>query len=183
MKRLIAALSLLLTANLAQAAQISVGITEQGNQYIAIQGQILEGDSKVFMKLLTENPRVKAIVLDSQGGFVYEGMVIAGIVHAERLDTFVLNNHVCFSICAPIFFSGNRKFIQKDATLGVHPAHDGKTMEKSTEVNAFIAWYFGRLGYDIGLVELWVSADPKSLNFITAEINQKFSLGIISIDE
>jgi hypothetical protein len=182
MKKLLTALSLLLSANLANAAQISADITEQGNQYITIQGQILEGDSKTFQKILKENPRVKAVVLDSQGGLVYEGMVIAGIVNLERLDTFVLNNHVCFSICAAIFFSGNKKFIQKDATLGVHPAHDVKTMEKSAEVNAFIAWYFGRLGYDIGLVELWVSADPKSLNFITAEINQKFNLGIISID-
>lgn len=182
MKKLLAALSLLLSVNLANAAQMSVGITEQGNQFITVQGQILKGDAETFQKLVIENPRVKAVILDSQGGLVYEGMVIAGIVHAQRLDTFVLNDHVCFSICAAVFFSGNNKFIQKDATLGVHPAHDIKTMEKSAEVNAYIAWYFGRLGYDIGLVELWISVDPKSLNFITAEINQKLNLGIISID-
>ncbi len=183
MKNLIAGLSLLLSASLAQAAQISVGVTEQGNQYIFIQGEILKNDSKTFQKLLAENPRVRSVILNSNGGMVYEGMIIAGITQKERLDTFVMNNHVCFSICAPIFFSGHKKFIQKDATLGVHPAHDIQTFQKSTEVNAFIAWYFGRLGYDIGLVELWISADPKSLNYITAEINQRLNLGIISIDE
>ena len=110
-------------------------------------------------------------------------MVIAGIVNEERLDTFILNNKVCFSICAPIFFSGSRKFIQKDAMLGVHPAHEGTSDKKSAEGNALVAWYFGRLGYDIGLVELWISADSKSLNYITADINQKLGLGITSIDQ
>ena len=182
MKKLLAALSILLSTTMSQAAEIKHGVSNN-IEYIIIEGQIGDSDSKIFAEIFDKNPRTKAIFLNSNGGLVYEGMVIAGIVNHEKLDTFILNGKVCFSICAPIFFSGNRKFIQKEAMLGVHPAHENNSDQKSAEGNALIAWYFGRLGYDLGLVELWISADTKSLNYITADINQKLGLGIISIDQ
>lgn len=183
MKNLIAALSFLfLSSSLSNAAEITHHSTDNGNEYIVIQGEISEGDAKNFYTLLRQNRHVETVVLNSNGGLVSEGMILSAIVREEKLDTIILNNNVCFSICAPIFFSGAKKYIQKDAMLGVHPAHDAASTQKSPEANALIAWYFGSLGYDIGLVELWISADTKSLNYITAEINQKLNLGIISID-
>jgi hypothetical protein len=182
MKKLLIALSLIFTATTANAADFIHDTTDRGIELIIIDGKILKGDGDKFVNLLNKYPKTKAIVLNSIGGLVYEGMYIADTVRDRGLNTFVLNENVCFSICAPIFFSGKNKFIQEHAYLGVHAAHDIRDNSISPEVNALIAWYFGALGYDIRLVELWISAKPDKLNYITAQINEELNLGIQSID-
>jgi len=182
MKKLLLALSLLLTATTANAADFIHDVTDTDNEFIIIRGEIGVGDAQKFQDLISKHPKTKSVVLNSNGGLVYEGMIIAAEVHDRELMTFIFNGDVCFSICAPIFFSGKEKFIQQEAYLGVHPARSTQTKLVSIDANALIAWYFGTLGYDLGLVELWISAKPDKLNFITAQINLELNLGIKSID-
>ena len=182
MKKLLLALSLFVATTTANAAEFIHETTDIGNEYIIIRGEIVTGDGEKFTNLISKYPKTKSIVLNSNGGIVYEGIVIAAEVHDRRMMTFIFNGDVCFSICAPIFFSGKERFIQQDAYLGVHPAKSSKTNQVSVDANALIAWYFGTLGYDLGLVELWISADPDKLNYITAQINRDLNLGIQTID-
>lgn len=182
MKTIISALSLLLLASTADAATFTHGTTEKGNEYITLDGEIGTGDFEKFIKVIKQYPNANALVLNSNGGIVGEGMTIAEIVKFRKMATFVLNGSECYSICAPIFFSGVKKFIQKDAMLGVHSARDGDTGLRADKTNALITWYFGSLGYDMGLAEMWIDAEPDNMNFITAEINKKLNLGIVSID-
>jgi hypothetical protein len=181
MKTIIAAFSLLLLASTSQAAEITHNITDKGNRYISIDGEIAAGDFEKFVSIVRANPDTKALVLDSNGGAVGEGMSIATMTKLQGMTTFVLNKHICFSICAPIFFSGNKKFVERGAILGVHSAHDGNGL-RADKTNALITWYFGSLGYDIGLAEMWIDAEPDKMNFITFEINKKLNLGIVSLD-
>jgi hypothetical protein len=80
-----------------------------------------------------------------------------------------------------MFLSGSKKLIHKDGYLGVHTAFNGKTNERDDKINSYIAWYFGRIGYDAGLVTMWLESEPSSVNFITAQINTKLNLGIESL--
>ena len=182
MKMIITALSLLLLASTADAASITHGTASNGNEFIIINGEIVVGDFEKFVTVVKEHPNANALILNSNGGSVGEGMTIAQVVKFRGISTFVLNNNRCYSICAPIFFSGAKKFIQKGAMLGVHSAHDGVTGLRSDKTNSLITWYFGSLGYDIGLAEMWIDAEPDKMNFITVEINKKLNLGIVSID-
>lgn len=182
MKTIISALSLLLFASTADAASITYDVTSKGNEFLTIEGEISEGDFDKFISLVRQYPNARSLVLNSNGGLVGEGMTIAEIVKFRGMSTFVLNDQACFSICAPIFFSGAKKFIQKDAMLGVHSAKDAKTGIRADKTNALITWYFGSLGYDMGLAEMWIDAEPDNMNFITAAINKKLNLGIVSLD-
>ena len=179
MKKILALL-LSLYAFPASAAVIISGTTDAGNEFIVIDGPIVDGDYNNFVKVFSQHPKAALVVLNSNGGVVYDGIKIGMLIRQSDLNTMIVNDGVCFSICAAIFFSGKQKFIQERSNLGVHSASDA-TGKRAEDINAMIGWYFGMLGYDLGLVQLWFSANPDSINSITAQINEDLKLGIISV--
>ena len=68
--------------------------------------------------ILTKNPEIRGIVLNSTGGFVSEGRGIFRLIDQYKLDIFVYEE--CSSACALAFIAGNKRYISKNARLGFH---------------------------------------------------------------
>jgi hypothetical protein len=68
--------------------------------------------------MLTRNPLIRGIVLESTGGFISEGRGIFRLIDQYQLDTFVYGE--CSSACALAFIAGNKRYMAVDARLGFH---------------------------------------------------------------
>ena len=85
---------------------------------IYLKGNLGFGVSKEVEKLLRKHPKVRGIVLDSYGGYIYEGRQLSKLITFYGLNTYSFN--VCCSACTTAFIAGNKRFLGTDAILGFH---------------------------------------------------------------
>ncbi len=86
--------------------------------FLLLQGPLDIGITSAVKKILDQNPQVRAVVLDSEGGQIYEGRGLA-ILFAERgLDTYSFRG--CSSACSTAFVGGVNRFLGSEAKLGFH---------------------------------------------------------------
>lgn len=88
------------------------------NSKILIDGGLGFGAFDEFKKLATENSGISGVILNSNGGRIIEGRLIAELVEEWRLDTYVENS--CFSACTHIFAAGDKRKITASASIGFH---------------------------------------------------------------
>ncbi len=101
----------------AREKQYSLSLNPDGS-LIHIRGILALGMTGKLRLLLAQNPQVKGIVLQSEGGQVYEGRGTANLIKQHKLTTYVYG--VCKSACATAFIGGARRVIGPDAKLGFH---------------------------------------------------------------
>jgi len=93
---------------------------------VSIAGIFELGLTRSLKAVLDENPNVREVVLDSDGGFVNQGRAVANLIEARRLDTKVVGH--CKSACAIAFMGGSARRLQRGAKIGFHQYHyDDKT--------------------------------------------------------
>ncbi|MCC9625677.1 hypothetical protein LPB41_28720 [Thalassospira sp. MA62] len=85
---------------------------------IHISGIFTLGMSERLAALLDQHPTVTGIVLNSEGGHIYEGRGVAYLIRDRGLDTYVLDR--CNSACTTAFMGGKQRFLGPDAVLGFH---------------------------------------------------------------
>lgn len=95
----------------------SLTISEDGSK-IYLQGGFGFDISKELEDLIKENPGVDMVVLESQGGWVYEGQKVSEAITNYNLDTATLS--YCESACTLAFISGKSRYISQGANLGFH---------------------------------------------------------------
>ena len=79
---------------------------------------INQEDTDIFFQLLSENPQITTVQLNSDGGYQEDAYTISDLI----ID-FDLNTHVkgqCHSSCAIVFLAGNKRTVEKGSTLGFH---------------------------------------------------------------
>ena len=91
---------------------------------------IEDADSFEFRKAL-RNHDIDTIVLASDGGLVFEGLQMAGIIYDRKLTTFVPAGFECLSACAFMFFAGDIKISAGD--LGVHQFSKDEEAQKKEQ--------------------------------------------------
>ena len=91
---------------------------------------IAKNDSFEFRKAL-RNHDIDTVVLWSNGGSVFEGLQMAGIIHDKELTTYVPKNGECYSACSFMFFGGDTKV--SNGSLGVHQFSADEQASKKTE--------------------------------------------------
>ena len=94
--------------------------------------EIRTNDSFELRKAL-RNHEIEFIILSSPGGNVWEGLNMAGIIHDQKLTTYIpekLNNVIgtCASACAFMFFGGENRLAK--GRLGVHQFFSTSQQEK-----------------------------------------------------
>ena len=102
---------------------------------------IKEDDSFEFRKAL-RNHDIDTVVLASDGGLVFEGLQMAGIIYDRKLTTFVPKGFECLSACAFMFFAGDLKISAGD--LGVHQFskdEEGQKKEEPVGVTDFVSQF------------------------------------------
>jgi hypothetical protein len=101
---------------------------EKDNTLIHLQGGLGLGISKEVAHLLKKYPEVKGIVLDSYGGRIYEGRMLAKLISAYGLDTYSLKG--CYSAATTAFIAGKNRFLGMGANIAFHQYRaDSKNIE------------------------------------------------------
>jgi len=175
------AIFLLIEANFvtqALAADITVyPVGKNDFQTIWITGPIEKGDGDAFYEIARKTPNAH-VILTSPGGLVEEGLWIGAEIAIRRYYTWVLPGDGCHSICAIMWASGARRYMDKNAQISVHAAYakvsqDGGNVEYpvSGSANAKIGAFLNEIGLSMKAIEYFTRARPEEpLKPITPEI-------------
>lgn len=90
----------------------------KNNSLIHLEGGLRFGVSKDVAALLNNHPDIKGIILDCDGGRVYEAKEISKLILIYGLDTYTLKG--CYSAGTIAFISGTNRFLGTGANLGFH---------------------------------------------------------------
>ena len=150
--------------------------------WIIVRGTIIQGDTVDLLSAIGDkDDRVVTVWLESSGGNVAEGLAMARIIKALKLNTYVHTDGKCDSICSIMFLSGKRKMATESSRIGIHAAYDLKTKRPDIYSNTVIGWYLGSLDYPQELVDLWVRTKPDRLIDINDGPNKDLGLGIETV--
>ena len=144
------------------ALQYSLDLIRQ-NTLIHLQGGFQIGITQKVADLLGEYPQITGIILDSDGGQIYEGRGLARLILEYKLQTFTLDK--CLSACTTAFVSGSKRTLGKDAKLGFHQyksysSYPPVNIEKEQAKDLAI---FIRQGVTAGFLEKIFSYPPESM--------------------
>ncbi len=116
-------------------------VSEDGTK-LKIQGEITFGFSNNFLQALKDYPGLNTIVLNSQGGHIFEARGTAKSIQDKGLNTHA--SRECSSACTLLFVAGRKRSLAPGAKIGFHqyvlsfgnslPNHDlQKEQEKDLE--------------------------------------------------
>ena len=115
-----------------QDTSFSLGFNSKYN-LLHLNGPLEIGVVAAFEKSLTEHPGTKGLILDSEGGNIYQARGLARIIQDYSLNTYSFE--VCYSACTIAYVAGTRRFIGPEAKLGFHAYHvDSKFLEPLVDV-------------------------------------------------
>ena len=75
-------------------------------------------DSDILAQMLLDNPDIKTLQLNSQGGLIEAAVYMSDIIIDYELDTHIVGE--CISSCAILFIAGEKRTIQRGSWLGFH---------------------------------------------------------------
>src|SRR5262249_2822475 len=140
---------------------------------ILIAGEIKEGDDIKFKQLLESRKVVGGgVLLSGPGGNVATGINIGREIKARKLDTFVLKDKVCASICGAIWLAGRIRLAHEDAHIGFHsafPKQDGGAAV-SGGGNAVIGGYYKELGLSDTAIFYLTNTPPEQMMWLDAKL-------------
>lgn len=90
----------------------------EDDSLVHIKGSLEIGVTRDVAELLKKYPTVSGIVLDSDGGHVYEGRGLAKLFQTNALATYSLE--YCMSACTTAFIGGTTRTLGASAKLGFH---------------------------------------------------------------
>lgn len=85
---------------------------------ILLKGGINDGAAESLSKALDLAPSVKTVVLQSTGGWVRQGDMIAKVISERGLNTYV--EQECSSACTIAFLAGRERTGEPNARIGFH---------------------------------------------------------------
>jgi hypothetical protein len=156
----------LLTAAPCAAVEISRIAGCDGGDVLRLRGDIVAGDFVKFRAHFDGERRIAGLVLDSPGGSLHEGVRMAMLTRQKKLSTFVTGE--CDSACAFIFLLGHKRYIARDAKIGVHAVGNDYGAEDNGTLRDTI--YFARLSAKLGIpasaIGKMVTTPPGGIAFL-----------------
>lgn len=92
-------------------------LTADGTALI-VTGRLNFGSASMVRRSLDQAPRVQALILESDGGSLVEGLKIGKLVQNRELDTDVKT--WCASACTFAYLAGKRRYATRTALFGFH---------------------------------------------------------------
>lgn len=87
-------------------------------ELLVLDGEIGINTPLELRRALSARPDVKLLVLNSPGGLVASGLLLADDIHEKGLSTVIPPGAGCYSACAFVFFAGVERLAEGE--LGVH---------------------------------------------------------------
>ena len=94
---------------------------DEKNTWVFVGGIFDHGLTAELVAVLTRFPEVSALVLESDGGQIYEARGVAQAALERSLDTYVFG--LCKSACTTAFLAGKTRYIGPRGVLGFHRYH------------------------------------------------------------
>ncbi len=105
-------------ARLAADNEITYTLNLQSNNYAHLKGFLEPGITKELKALTDQHPTIDTIILDSEGGRVYEARGIAVLAEKRGLGTYSTTG--CYSACTIAFAGGVKRALAPNAQMGFH---------------------------------------------------------------
>jgi hypothetical protein len=183
MKKLLAAAVLAATfvAPSTQAAEMNVAVIK-GVPTIYVGGDIVTGDADKFMRLTARFPAGKsAVVLNSPGGLIGEGINIGLMVREKRMVTVVFNE--CASMCGLIWLAGFPRYVSTEASIGFHAVRRGEEDKSvSSSGNALVGGYLMKLGFGWRAISYLTETNPDSMAWLNGAKAKELGIAANVID-
>jgi hypothetical protein len=109
--------NLILEQTILPEPQYSLDLIKQ-NKLIHLRGPFDIGITNRVAELIKQYPEVTGIILDSEGGQIYEGRGLARLIRENKLQTYSLDK--CLSSCTTAFVAGTIRTLGTNAKLGFH---------------------------------------------------------------
>lgn len=90
----------------------------QDKKQILLSGELDFGVTNAVRQFLKIHHNAEQIVLESEGGQIYEGRGLAVLFQKYKLDTYSFS--YCLSSCTTAFIGGTKRYLGEDAKLGFH---------------------------------------------------------------
>ena len=78
-------------------------------RFLHLQGPLDIGITTAVKEMLDEHPQIAAVILESEGGQIYEGRGLALLIDERGLDTYSFKG--CSSACVTAFVGGINRFL------------------------------------------------------------------------
>jgi hypothetical protein len=120
---------------------------------------------QALLIILSEQPKVTTVSLESNGGIVFAGRSIGKMIKDRGLTTRV--ETYCYSVCTLVFAAGKKRVLAQGAEVGFHGysfdmPYRFQTVDPKEEQKKDQAYLSGR-GIDTGFLQRAFATDAKSL--------------------
>ena len=85
---------------------------------IRLDGEFANGLTRNLKQLIIERPGIRGIILNSDGGRIFEARGVAKVIGERRLATYVYD--ICQSACTTAFIAGSPRRLGEQGRLGFH---------------------------------------------------------------
>ena len=145
------------------------------NNIATITGEINETFAEELERSLSrrEAPELKAIKINSYGGYVYSAMEAGQFIRERNLATFI--GKTCMSACPLVVAggrpNGGRNVTNNNSVIGFHKvAVEGKALPNDHEIYSDIKVYLDIMGVNsLQYIKYSLSAEPQDMTIGPAE--------------
>lgn len=137
-----------------------------GGDVLKLRGDIEAGDYAKFRSFFGDERSIVGLDLESTGGSLREGVLIAALTRQKRLSTFVAKE--CDSACAFIFLMGRKRYAAREAKIGVHAVGNDYGGEDNGTLRDTIrfARVSAKLGIPSSIIGKMVTTLPREIAFL-----------------
>lgn len=172
-----------LVASSTPAADIRVVSTGTPMELVVLEGEIVQGDANRFWETV-RSIDLGAVILNSPGGNLVEGLVIGRTIRASGFTTGVAPGTACASACALAWLGGETRYMDPTALVGFHAAYieeNGRVSESGVG-NALVGAYLNELGLGFDAVVFVSSAAPDEINWLNAAKAQQAGIDVVLLE-
>lgn len=150
-------------------------------EMILLSGEIVEGDTERFLRAIEGVDRA-TIVLESPGGLIHEAFSVGAEISNRGYATQVLPDTSCYSACALIWLTGQRRYMSQSSTIGVHAAYyedEGGSLNITGAGNAEIGAFLAHIGLRREAIRYITTAKPdEDFLYLTPQIARTLGIEI-----
>ncbi len=149
---------------------------------IAMSGEIDVGSALNFRRALQAAPDAKLITLNSPGGAVQMGLLIADDIHQRKLATYIPKDSECLSACAYMFLAGVERKV--DGKLGVHQiSSDTADLVGAQLTISDVIDVLNRFDTPVEVMSVMFRTPPNDMHIFTVEEIERYKLNRIGSGE
>jgi hypothetical protein len=142
---------------------------------ITLNGEIDVNSGLAFRRSLQAAPNARLVTLNSPGGNVQMGLLIADDIHQRKLATYIPKDSKCFSACSFVFLAGNERKV--DGGLGVHQiSSDSPDLVGAQLAISDIIEVLNRFGTPMDVMQVMFKTPPNGMHVFTQEEVAQYKL-------